>query len=163
MLRIAYQIVHEGALMTDRLLNDNISKQVREVFENQLRHPVRVLYFGQQQDCESCADAIQLVEEVVALSDQLDLQVYDLEKDADLARHYGVDKAPSLVIAAKEGNQVTDHGIRMAGVPSGYEFSSFIQGLILVSGRDSMLKDKTRKALKELREPVSLLVFSTPT
>jgi len=42
--------------------------------------------------------------------------------------------------------------VRFAGIPSGYEFSSFIQDLLLVSGRDSGLRPETRAFLQELRQ-----------
>jgi glutaredoxin-like protein len=104
-----------------------------------------------------------LLEEVASLSDLLSLQVYDLEDDAEIARQYNVDRAPGLVIAAKEGDQVHDYGIRYAGIPAGHEFSSLIHDIVLVSGRDSGLKRATRDVLARLTEPVHLQVFVTPT
>jgi glutaredoxin-like protein len=150
-------------MMSKRLLNDQVVKQVKEVFDSQLKHPVDVLFFGEQHECEYCADTRQLVEELTATSPKLALQTYDLEQHADLARQYRVDKSPSLVLAARDGDQLTDYGVRFAGIPSGHEFSSLIQSLILVSGRDSALDEKTRQALKALKEPVTLQVYVTPT
>jgi glutaredoxin-like protein len=149
--------------MADKLLNEGIVKQVKEAFDKQMRNPVRVLYFGKQDDCDYCADTRQLVEEVTALSDKIELEVYDLDQDAEIARQHNLDKAPGLAIVGADGAQIADYGIRFAGIPAGYEFSSLIQSLVMVSGRDSGLKEKTRQALKNLKEPVHLLVFSTPT
>lgn len=149
--------------MTDKLLSPDIEKQVREAFNRQLDKTVQVLFFGKADDCDYCADTRQLVEEVSALSDHINLALYDLEKDAALARKFQVDKAPALVIAGKDGADLIDYGVRFAGIPSGYEFSSLIQSLMLVSKRDSGLKEDTRKALRELKDPVHLLVFTTPT
>jgi glutaredoxin-like protein len=56
-----------------------------------------------------------------------------------------------------------DYGVRFAGIPSGHEFSSLIEGLILVSGRDSGLSGEIRKQLRGLKNPVLLQVFVTPT
>jgi glutaredoxin-like protein len=67
------------------------------------------------------------------------------------------------VIAGVDGGQVLDYGVRFAGVPSGHEFSSLIQDLILVSGRDSGLNPQTREFLGGLEKPVLLQVFVTPT
>jgi glutaredoxin-like protein len=146
----------------ERLLNENIVSQIRDAFEN-LNHPVEVIFFGSKNNCDYCDDTRQLLEEVVAISDKLSLSLYDMEADADVAKHFNVDKAPGIVIAAKEGTQVTDYGVRMAGIPSGHEFSSLIQDLILVSGRDSGLNPQTREMLKSLTKPVLLQVFVTPT
>ncbi len=144
------------------LLNDEIKRQVQDVFA-QLQQPVEVLFFGKKENCDYCEDIRQLVEEVTALSDKLSLSIYDLEDNADVASQYRVDKAPMLVIAAREANEIHDYGIRFAGIPSGHEFSTLIHDLILVSSRDSGLDEDTRSFLRELTQPVHLQVFVTPT
>lgn len=148
--------------MAEKLLNQDITAQVKEVF-NQLKHPVEVLFFGRKEGCDYCADTLQLVQEIVDLSDALGLKVYDLDEDASLAEQYHVDKAPGLVFAGRDGDQLTDYGIRYAGIPSGHEFSSLVHDLVLVSSRDSGLDQKTRDFLKNLKKPVLLQVFVTPT
>jgi len=148
--------------MPTKLLSEDILGQVREVFE-QLQQPVEVLFFGKQTDCVYCDDTLQLVSEVVELSDKLGLSVYDLDGDAAIAEQYRVDKAPGMVIAGRDGDQILDFGIRYAGIPSGHEFSSLIHDFVLVSGRDSGLSEKTRNYLKSLKDPVHLQVFVTPT
>jgi glutaredoxin-like protein len=67
------------------------------------------------------------------------------------------------VIAAKNGDEIQDFGVRFSGIPSGHEFSTLIHDLILVSGRDSGLDPQTRQLLAVLKEPVHLQVFVTPT
>lgn len=148
--------------MTEKLLDENIVSQVREVFE-QLDQPVEVLFFGSKTDCEYCGDTLQLAEEVVAISEKLSLAKYDIDEDAEIALEYNVDKAPGLVFAGRDGEKVVDYGVRMAGIPSGHEFSSLIHDLVLVSSRDSGLSEGTRQFLKEINEPVLLQVFITPT
>ncbi len=144
------------------LLNNDITKQIQDVFA-QLHEPVQVLFFEQKENCDYCKDTRQLLEEVTALSDKLALNIYDLDQDRVLAGQYHVDKAPTFVIAGQDGDQITDYGIRFAGIPSGHEFSALIHDLVLVSGRDSQLNDKTRQFLKDLDRPVYLQVFTTPT
>ena len=81
-----------------------------------------------------------------------------------MARLYKVEgKAPAIVIAARDGAKVSDYGIRYLGIPSGHEFSTLIQDLILVSGRDSQLSPQVRTYLKALTKPLHLQVFVTPT
>ncbi len=146
----------------EQLLNDEIKDQVREIF-SQLDAPVEVLFFGRKEACELCDQTRQLVEEVVGLSDRLRLSIYDLDADAELARKYHVDKAPGLVIAGREGDDVIDYGIRYAGIPAGHEFTSLVHDLVLVSGRDSALSQKSRQFLGSLTSPVLLQVFVTPS
>ncbi|HSF82314.1 MAG TPA: hypothetical protein VLA49_13820 [Anaerolineales bacterium] len=148
--------------MAEKLLNEEIAGQVKEVF-NQLKEPVEVLFFGRKENCDYCADTLQLAQEIVDLSDKLGLKAYDLDEDASLAEQYHVDKAPGLVLAGKDGDQVKDFGVRYAGIPSGHEFSSLIHDLVLVSSRDSGLDQQTRDFLKDLKKPVLLQVFVTPT
>ena len=145
-----------------QLLNDDITNQIREVFAG-LKNPVHIMFFGSQTNCDYCDDTRQLVEEVAALSDLLSIEIYDMEADADLAAKYNVDKAPGVVIAAKEDQQITDFGVRLAGIPSGHEFTSLIQDILLVSNRDSGLNPQTREFLKGLEKPILLQVFVTPT
>ena len=145
-----------------QLLNDDIIKQIREVFEG-IKNPVHMMFFGSKDNCQYCDETRQLAEEVTAISELLSIEIYDIEADADLAEKYNVDKAPGLVIAAKEGDQVTDFGVRMAGIPSGHEFTSLIQDILLVSSRDSGLNPQTREFLKGLDKPILLQVHVTPT
>jgi Thioredoxin domain len=162
--------------MTDRLLNDQLVEQIREAFQK-LQDPVEILFFGRKEGCEYCPDTLNLVQEITEISGLLSLKTYDLDEDAEIARQYKVDKSPGLVLAGKApvyagansqnsggaDREIWDFGVRYAGVPSGYEFSSLIQDIILVSGRDSMLSQETRSFLKELTQPVLLQVFVTPT
>ena len=149
--------------MGSNLLNEQVINQIKTVFDSQLNQAVEVLFFGQQQDCDYCDDTRRLLEEVVAISPKLGLRSYDLDKDAEIARQYGVDKAPTLILTARNGDDLTDYGVHFSGIPSGHEFSSLIQSMILVSGRDSGLSEKTRLALKNLNKPVTLQVYVTPT
>lgn len=145
-----------------QLLNNDITQQIREVFDG-LKDPVHIMFFGSEENCAYCEDTRRLVEEVTSLSDLLSLEIYDLDADADLAEKYNVDKAPGLVIAAKEGEQITDFGVRLAGIPSGHEFTSLIQDIVLVSNKDSGLNPQTREFLKDLDKPILLQVHVTPT
>jgi len=99
----------------------------------------------------------------VEISDKLGISVFDLNKDQQIAKQYGVDKVPGLVLAGKDGEDLVDYGVRFAGIPAGHEFSTLIHDLILVSGRDSQLSLSTRQFLAELKDPVHLQVFVTPT
>ena len=148
--------------MTESLLSEEINRQITDVFKS-LSQPVSILFFGKQEDCEYCEDTRRLLEELCQLSDLLHLSIYDLESDAAVAQRFKVDKAPSTVLAALDGEKVTDLGIRFAGIPAGSEFTSLINGLVMVSNRDSGLSQATRDFLKGLTQPVFLQVFVTPT
>jgi len=144
------------------LLNDDVREQVSEAFE-QLQEPVQILFFGSKEQCEYCDDTLKLVEEVAGLSAKLSVQAFDVNVDAAVAENYNVTLTPGLVIAGEGEDGPIDYGVRYAGIPSGHEFSSLIQDLLLVSGRDSGLNEQTRDFLSGLKEPVYLQVFVTPT
>ena len=148
--------------MNTRLLNEDIQAQVKSALEN-MKEPVDVLFFGTKEECEYCGDTLQLVSEVAELSENISISVFDLDDNPDIAREYNINKTPGLVIAGRDTDQSLDYGVRFAGIPSGHEFSSFIEALILVSGRDSGLSDESRRQLKGLKNPVLLQVFVTPT
>lgn len=143
------------------LLNEEVIGQVQEAFQG-LDEPVQVIFF-EGEDCQFCDDTQKLLSEVVALSDLLSLEEFHLKKDQPAAERYGIDKAPGLVIAGRDGDEIIDFGIRYAGIPSGHEFSSLIQDLLTVSSRQAHLSDETMAFLNDLTEPVHLQVFVTPT
>jgi alkyl hydroperoxide reductase subunit AhpF len=144
------------------LLDDNVTAQIRGIFTN-LQNPVHLMFFWSKRNCDACEDTRQLMKEVAALSDKLSLSLYDVDDDADVAFRYQIDKAPGIVIAAKDGDAITDLGMRYAGIPAGHEFSSFIQDILSASARDSGLSAATRSFLQALSKPIHLQVFVTPT
>jgi glutaredoxin-like protein len=146
------------------LLNDNIQQQIREAFAA-LTGPVTIVMFTQGDDvpaCETCADTRQLLTEVAALSDKITLEVHDFARETQLAEQYHIDKLPAVAILAG-GATPKDYGIRLYGVPAGYEFSTLIEDILMVSQQKSALKAKTLDELKKLTQPVNIQVFVTPT
>ncbi len=146
----------------EKLLNSEIENQIKEMF-NELKEPVSILFFSSQEECVYCTEIEQLLSEVTALSDKLDLKVYDFDRDSELREQYKVEQAPVFILAGSENGVIKDFGIRFYGIPSGHEFSTFINDLLLVSGRDSGLMADTRKFLADLKKPIHLQVFVTPT
>jgi alkyl hydroperoxide reductase subunit AhpF len=144
-------------------LSQALRKQVTEYFSD-LKEKVVILYFNsQEQTCEYCEETEQLLSELVSLSEKLSLQVFGLEINRDIATQYHVDKAPGFVIAGLDNGKVIDFGIRFYGIPAGSEFGSLVNDLLMVSNRESSLNNETRLFLAGLKDPVHLMVFSTPT
>jgi glutaredoxin-like protein len=145
----------------DKLLSDELTTQVRELFDK-IRYPVAVLLFNQA-GADYCAETQQLLEELAALSDQLSLTVYDIDEDQPVAEQYKIDRVPGIVIAGKDEEIITDFRIRYSGIPAGHEFTSLVNDLVMVGSRNSGLNESTRKFLQALDKPVHLDVFVTPT
>ncbi len=147
------------------LLDDRVQKQVRSAL-NDMPGPVKLVMFTQGEggalECAFCGETRQLVEELGKLSDKIAVEVRDFQADADLARSYGIDKIPAIVMLGG-GDQPKDYGIRFYGIPSGYEFSTLIEDLRMVSRGDAGLGQATRDAVRKITRPVRIQVFVTPT
>ena len=146
----------------EKLLNEQVVSQISQTFE-QMKEPVQILFFGSQDNCEYCTDTRQLLEEVAGIDEKVSLDFYDIKENADMAAKFNVERVPAIVIAAKDGDQVTDFGIQYSGIPAGHEFGTLINDIVLVSGRDSGLSAEAREYLKNLDKPLHLQVFVTPT
>lgn len=146
----------------EKVLNEQIIKQIGKAFE-ELQEPVQILFFGAEENCEYCEETWQLLEEVTSLNKKLELATYDIEEHADTARSFNVTDAPGIIIAARENAEIRNLGIQFTGVPSGHEFSTLINDIVIVSRRDSGLNEKTRQFLKNLDKPLLMQVFVTPS
>jgi alkyl hydroperoxide reductase subunit AhpF len=146
------------------LLSPADQEKLREAF-SQMTRPVRLLFFTQTLDCETCLTARQILDELPPLSDKIAIDEMNLILDGDRAKQYGVDRAPSIAIVSRdEAGADHDSRIRFAGTPAGYEFISLVQAVLLVGGgRESSLTDESRAQLAAVDRALTLQVFTTPT
>lgn len=143
------------------LLKEADQQQLREHFAA-LTEPVKLVMFTQEMECQYCTETRQISEEVAALSDKISVEVYDFERDQEIAEQYHIDKIPAIAVV-RGGSQPKDYGIRFFGVPSGYEFSSLVENIMMVSRGESGLSAETKEWVANLDKPVHLQVFITPT
>lgn len=144
-------------------LNEEDAADVRGQFAEALAHDVKLLMFTQQHECAYCRETRELLEEIAALSDRLHLEVKDFQADADLAETHGIDKIPAIAVLRQDHGNEVDYGIRLYGIPSGYEFMSLLEAITLVGSGEHDLSPQTLQRLEKLDEPVHLQVFVTPT
>jgi len=142
------------------LIPDDKKELLRNDFKEKLEYPVKIVMFTQEVECRFCSDTRQLVQDIAALSDKLSAEVYDFVKNADKAKEYCIDKIPALAIIGAK-----DYGVRIYGIPYGYELQTLIEAIISVSkGRGKTdLSDKTKSILSEIKQPVHIKVFVTLT
>ena len=142
------------------LIPDDKKELLRNDFKEKLDYPVKILMFTQEVECRFCSDTRQLVQDIATLSNKLSVEVYDLVKDADKAKEYCIDKIPAIAIIGAK-----DYGVRIYGIPYGYELQTLIEAIISVSkGRGKTdLSDKTKSILSEIKNPVHIKVFVTLT
>ena len=140
------------------MLSPADEQKLRETFATMTR-PVRLLFFTQTLGCETCLVTRQILDELPPLSDKISIEEVNLVLDKDKAAQYGVDRVPAVALASDEG----DSRIRFLGAPSGYEFISLIQAVLLVGGRGSNLSDASRERIAAVDTAVTINVFTTPT
>jgi glutaredoxin-like protein len=138
-------------------LNKKNVKELEGIFKG-LKKEVTLKCFTQSMECNFCLDTRELLEEVAAITDKIKLQVYDFEKDKTEVEKYKVDKIPAIVMMDEK-----DYGIRFYGIPAGYEFTSLIEAIKMISSGETMLSAEGKKFLDGLEKEVHLQVFVTPT
>ena len=144
------------ALLSEKDRNNLIAE-----FEK-LESPVRLIVFTQEFECQYCTQTREIAEELAELSEQISVEVYDFVVHKEIAEEYGIDKIPATIIM-RGGDQPQDYGIRIYGIPAGYEFSSLVEDVMMVSRNDSGLSAETRAWISSLKTRLHLQVFVTPT
>jgi glutaredoxin-like protein len=138
-----------------------IPEDKKELLKNdfkQLVNPVKIVMFTQENECGSCNSTRELVQELAALNSKLSVEVYDFIADAAKAEEYGVTKIPALAIIGAK-----DYGVRIYGLPYGYEFPALLDAIINVSKGTTDLSEKTKKILQDVKSPVHIQVFVSMT
>jgi glutaredoxin-like protein len=137
------------------LIPQDKKELLKKDFEEKLVDPVKIVMFTQEFECRFCSDTRKLAQELATLSDKIVMEVYDFVADADKAKEYGVDKVPALAIIGEK-----DYGVRIYGVPYGYELQTLIEAVINVSKGTTKLSDKTKEILKDIKSPVHIQSLS---
>ncbi len=140
------------------LIPDDKKELLRNDFSTKLEEPVRIVMFTQEIECRFCSDTRQLVQELATLSDKIKVEVYDFVANADKAKELGIDKIPAIAVIGKK-----DYGVRIYGIPYGYELQTLISAVIGVSKGKTDLSDKTKTILADVKSPVHIQVFVTLT
>ena len=140
------------------LIPDDKKELLRNDFKEKMEGPVKIVMFTQEIECGSCSNTRDLVLELATLNDKISVEVYDFVADAAKAKEYGIDKIPALAIIGKK-----DYGVRIYGLPYGYELQTLIEAVMNVSKGKTDLSDKTKSILTEVKAPVHIQVFVTLT
>ncbi len=142
------------------LMDEKTRNDVKEILAD-LTGPVKLVVFTTRDpSCRYCNETRMISEEVAELSDKISVEVYDRDDHPDMVERYRIDKFPATAIL---GENDRDYDIRFFGIPSGYEFSTLLEDIKLVSGGKVELMPETQEFLDSLTEPLKLEVFVTPT
>ena len=152
------------------LLQEKDRIVVREKFEKELKDEVTILLFkktaagiwtpNEDEDlvCRYCKETEELYKEVTELSDLLKLEAYTIEDNKEKFDEYKVERIPTVVIKGHNKGL-----IRFVGIPAGYEFATLLEDLIDASRGKIDLKERNRRKVEAVKEPLHIQVFVTPT
>jgi glutaredoxin-like protein len=145
------------------LISPSDQERLREDLAAMTR-PVRLLFFTQALDCETCAQTRQILDELPLLSEKIAIDEVNFVLEADKAARYGIDRVPAIaVVGEDESGGERDSKMRFLGTPAGYEFISLIRAIRLVGGGPSQLSEESRARVAAVDKPVTMHVFTTPT
>jgi glutaredoxin-like protein len=140
------------------LIPDDKKELLKNDFKEKIVDPVKIVMFTQELECRFCSDTRQLVQDLATLNDKITAEIHDFVADAAKAKEYNIDKIPAIAIIGKK-----DYGVRIYGIPYGYELQTLIEAVINVSRGKTDLSDKTKSILAEVKSPVHIQVFVTLT
>ncbi|MCY0907010.1 MAG: hypothetical protein C7B44_08905 [Sulfobacillus thermosulfidooxidans] len=140
-------------------LSDRDRQTLAEMFRD-LKFPVHLeLFINPDQEWSQHAQGI-LSEVVGLMPDLLHLETYHLEKNRLLAALYGVTAVPCIILRDKNED---DSGIRIIGIPAGYEFAVLVEDILDVSTGRNRLREKSLHYIRNLERDITMQVFVTPT
>lgn len=147
----------KGSDAMSKLIDEKTKVELQKILVN-LISTVKLLFFTQKNACPACIQQHELLQELVSLSDKLELEVYDFVLDGDKAVNYKIDKIPATAVIGKR-----DHGIRFYGLTAGYEFTSLLEAIIMVSTGKSGLDPQLEALVSSIKEQVQIQVMVTLT
>ncbi len=139
-------------------IEDKILDQIKDMF-NTIDSEVTLHMFTQKDHCLLCNETLDLVEQVTAQSDKVILDHCECDINSEKAQKWKIERHPAIVVEGKSKGL-----IRFYGIPSGYEFGSLIESIIM-SGTDkgSDLDSALVEEIEAIDKPLHLQVFVTPT
>lgn len=140
------------------LIPDDKKELLKNDLKEKMVDPVKIIMFTQEIECRFCSDTRKLAQEMATLSDKITSEVYDFMVDGAKAAELGIDKIPAMAIIGKK-----DYGVRIYGIPYGYELQTFIEAVVNVSKGKTDLSEKTKQILMDVKSPVHIQVFVTLT
>ncbi len=142
------------------LIDEKTKEYLKEEFKQKLDKEVKILFF-QGEPCEYCKEIKEIISTVADLSNgKIKIEEYDFDKDKEMVEKYKLEMQPALVMVSElfpKGN------VRFYGIPSGYEFATLIEDILMFSTGKIDLPDEIKEEVKKIDKPVKMQIFITPT
>ena len=140
------------------LITEEVAVQLREEFK-ELKNDVRLAVFSQALAEPISEEVKRMAHELGELDPRIKVESYNFVLDQEKVEALGIKRIPAIAVMGAE----KDYGIRLYGLPTGYEFGTLIDAILEVSRGESLLSDDTKAGLRALQKPAHIQVFSTPT
>ena len=140
------------------LVPDDKKEQIKKELKERMDGSVRIVMFTQEVECRFCSDTRKLIQEVASLNQKVTIEILDFVANATKAKKYGITRIPALAIIGKQ-----DYGVRIYGIPYGYELQTLTEAVVGVSRGETDLTKKTKDILVDVKSPVHIQVFVTLT
>ncbi|MFW9903335.1 MAG: thioredoxin family protein [Candidatus Thorarchaeota archaeon] len=139
-------------------IEEKILNEVRQMFDG-LTSDVTLHMFTNKDHCLLCNETLDLAEQIAKQSDKVTLVHCECDINSEKAQNWRITRHPAIAIEGK-GKGL----IRFFGIPSGYEFGSLIESIIMAgSDKEIDLSPDIREDAEKIDQPVHLQVFVTPT
>lgn len=132
------------------MLEEKQKGAVRDILKD-IKKDVEILFFVAE-GCEYCSAERGLLKDLASVSK---LKVDELGMDSPEAKKHGILKAPTLLFKSNPR-------IRFTGLPSGHEFRTLLDTLVMMDAGKTQLKDDVKELLRGIKKPVDLKIFVTP-
>jgi glutaredoxin-like protein len=139
-------------------IEDKILDEIKFMFEN-IESEVTLHMFTKKDHCLLCNETLSLVEQVAAQSDKVILDHCECDIESEKAKMWKIERHPAIVVEGQAKGL-----IRFYGIPSGYEFGSLIESIIMSGKPDGVdLDPELIEEIQAIDKPLHLQVFVTPT
>jgi glutaredoxin-like protein len=132
-------------------LSENTQNAIKELFKD-ISSPVEMTVFGQKGD-----QIFEVEKELLGdLSGLSILQFKALDIDSEQAKKHGIEKSPTIILKKYPG-------VRFVGLPSGHEFRTFLEAMVMAGKGRTKLCPESVAEIKKVNAPLDIKVFVTPT
>ena len=140
------------------LISKDDAAALTERFKDDLEHPAMITVFVKDTNCRFCRETAQVAQELSQIDPRIEVEIIRIEDNPERARELRIKRVPATVVAENR-----DYGIRFYGIPSGHEFTTYVEDVVSVSRRAPSLEPQSVRSIERVSSDVNVQVFVTPT
>lgn len=146
------------------VIKENYAARIQKKFSEHIIKPVTLRLFVQDKnqsgECEYCDQTEQMVHEIAALNDKIQVVVHLYPTEELEVGKYGIERVPALILENSEGE---DTGVRFYGMPSGFELDTLVEDIVDISTGKVNLPANLISEIEQIKNDATIKVFTTPT